>query len=357
MMGGTMDGGGNDGDSMPPPEDAPATTDTLTAGGGSDNDDDDEGNDDDSGGSQDNDDDNDKGKDNDNDNEPTSEDAPLTTDTLTAKKIECPTGQEVTLFSTTCEPAGGGADGTEGATSAATVCPTSPTPTSYGIPDELPVTNAVWGFTNNHEIKTQQHDTQQTLLRQVATPIKPGVKLDPGLAAVCTGEPVVENNPDGTVTTHDPDGTKSIASFSEGSVTKVNKIDADGNLISSTQHDPDTGIKLKITEYGNGLITITTNNPVDGKPVVKDEIDAVTREGTRSTGYHPITSQPLYIHEYGLVGPLKTTIYTNDGGRIEVVPTSGVETKETTYDKNGNIVKESAGKIATVGKRFNIPYE
>jgi hypothetical protein len=108
-MGGTMDGGGNDGNSMPPPEDAPATTDALTAGGGSDNDDDDEGNDDDSGGSQDNDDDNDndndKGNDNDKDNAQIPNDAPTTTNALTAKRIECPPGQEVTLFSTTCKPA------------------------------------------------------------------------------------------------------------------------------------------------------------------------------------------------------------------------------------------------------------
>ena len=64
------------------------------------NDDDDDDNNNDSGDSRDND------NDNDNNNEPTSDDAPVTTDTLTAKKIECPPGQAVTLFSTTCEPAG-----------------------------------------------------------------------------------------------------------------------------------------------------------------------------------------------------------------------------------------------------------
>jgi hypothetical protein len=174
-MGGTMD--------MPPPEDAPATTDALTAGGGSDNDDDDDDNDDDSRGSGDNDDDNDndKDKDIDKDNEPASKDAPVTTDTLTAKKIECPPGQEVTLFSTTCEPAGA-----DSATSAATVCPTSPIPTSYSIPDELSVTNVVWGFS---EAETEQRGMQNSLLHRVQGSTGESESVDP------TNCPPLSNHP------------------------------------------------------------------------------------------------------------------------------------------------------------------
>lgn len=99
-MGDTMEGGGgvkdgnqggdsgdeddeddhNDGSNgMPPPKEAPSTTGALTAGGNSDDDDDSEG---------------------DEDNEP------VTTDTLTAKRIECPAGQEYQLFSG-CQPIGG----------------------------------------------------------------------------------------------------------------------------------------------------------------------------------------------------------------------------------------------------------
>lgn len=81
---------------------------------------------------------------NDNDNEPQiPEDVPATTSALTAKKIECPEGQEAALFSTTCGPAGTGADST---TSAATMCPTSPTPTSYGIQDQTSILNTIWGL-------------------------------------------------------------------------------------------------------------------------------------------------------------------------------------------------------------------
>jgi hypothetical protein len=131
MMGGTMGGdnggGDNEGNNMPPPEDAPATTDALTAGGGSHNGNDDDDNDDGSGGSR-NDDDNDDDTDDDDDSEPIPKDAPATTDALTAKKVECPPDQEVTLFSTTCKPAGGveSTESSTSATSAATVIPKLP---------------------------------------------------------------------------------------------------------------------------------------------------------------------------------------------------------------------------------------
>ena len=84
--------GNNDKSSDSMPKGAPLTTGALTAGRNSDNDDGDD----------------DSGRDNgdDDDNEPASKDAPVTTDALTAKKIECPKGQEVSLFSTSCKPAG-----------------------------------------------------------------------------------------------------------------------------------------------------------------------------------------------------------------------------------------------------------
>lgn len=115
----------NDDDSNDMPKDAPVTTGTLTAGGDSDNDDDD----DDSG----------RDNDDDNDNEPTSKDAPVSTDALAAKKIECPKGQEVSLFSTSCTPVGGAENpGNSGDSALATTsCPTGHTPTSYGKPKVL----------------------------------------------------------------------------------------------------------------------------------------------------------------------------------------------------------------------------
>jgi hypothetical protein len=92
MPGGSM-GGGDGSDDMSPPEDAPQTTDTITAGGGGSDDDD-------------SDDDKDEDNDNDKDNPEIPKDAPATSDALTAKKLECPAGQEVTIFSASCKPAG-----------------------------------------------------------------------------------------------------------------------------------------------------------------------------------------------------------------------------------------------------------
>jgi hypothetical protein len=91
---------------MPSPQDAPATTDAPTAGGGPETGDGGDGGSsggvphesgDGIDGERSNNDDVDN-SDNDSDNEPKSEDS-----TLTAKKIECLPGQEVTLFSTTCD--------------------------------------------------------------------------------------------------------------------------------------------------------------------------------------------------------------------------------------------------------------
>jgi hypothetical protein len=181
MPGDSMDGGGSDGgngddqensgdeeddNDIPDSKEAPATAGALTAGGDSDSDDD---NDNDSGGNQDNEDD-------DNDNKPTPEDAPVTSDAVTAKKSECPKDQEVALFSTSCVPAGGGSDSTQDSdTQAATACPpTSPTPTSYGSLDGLSVTNTVLGF-KGAEIR--QQDIQKSLLHGVQSP---SVESKPG---------------------------------------------------------------------------------------------------------------------------------------------------------------------------------
>ena len=349
-MGDTMDGGGDDGNNMPPPEDAPATTDTLTTGGGSDNDEDDDDNDDDSGGSGDDKNDNDKDKDNDKDNEPTSEDAPVTTDALTAKKIECPAGQEYYLFSMSCAPVG-----PDGTTSPATVCPTT-----YNIPDKLSVANAVWEFTNNHEIKPQQHDTQQTLLHRVATPERPGATLDPRIAAICTGQPISITNADGTTAHHQPDGTKFIAK-SDGSVDKYN---ADNKLTSTDKLDPD-GNNVQSIEFlpGTGKRTSeTTFNPVDGRPVTKVEYNPGSGKPTRATEYYIGSTQPHrvgvtdpnsglpfvteyhpdgkkhFVYSYQMIQGKEFPMsieYTPDGGRIEK---DGYNDLLTTYDKGGKKV-------------------
>jgi YD repeat-containing protein len=341
-----MDGGGgsdDDGNNMPPPEDAPATTDALTAGGGSNDDDDDDDNDDDSGGSRDDDESED---DTDNDSEPIPKDAPATTDALTAKKIECPPGQEVTLFSTTCGPTGSGTDTTQGTTSAATVCPpTSPTPTSYGMPEGLPVTNAVWGSnSNNHEMKTEARDTQQTHLHRIVTPERPGVtEENPALLALCTRQPVEVTNPDGTATTYDPDGTvtvkkrdgtettnnpdgtKNIKKSDANGVATVDTYNGDNKLTSSIKLDPVTGRKLLATEYlpgSNARTSETTFSPYDGKPLQKIEFNP-NGEAKSTTIYFKGTDKPQEVHEpvYNKAGKVKgfiVTTYSKEGLIVDI---------------------------------------
>lgn len=373
-MGGTMDNGNN----MPPPEDAPATTDALTAGGGSDNDDDEDDNDDNSGGSQDDDNDNDKDKDNDNgkNDEPIPKDAPATSDALTAKKLECPPGQEVTLFSTTCEPAGGGSDSTQGTTSAATVCPTSPTPTSYDVSRGLSVMNAVWGITDNHQIKTEERDTQETLLHRIVTPERPGVtEENPALLALCTRQPVEVTDPDGTATTYDPDGTvtvkkpdgtetthnpdrtKNIKKLDANGVATVDRYDADNKLTSSDIIDPDSGRKVKETKYipGTGARTSeTTFNLANGRPLQTTEYSPM---GTRTseTTFNPGNGKPAIKKQFDPDGRL-TDWTANFPGTDKLqkqfkIEISGSDSRYTFIEHTGDgrIVQEYTGRLDNEG--------
>jgi hypothetical protein len=268
------------------PKDAPATTDALTAGGDADNDDD-------SGDNRDNDDDDN------NDNDPTIEDAPATTDAITEKK--CPKGQEVTLFSASCQLVGE-SDSTKSAPSTTMGCPI--------IPEKLKAGNLL---------------------------------SDPGLRARCTAQPVTITSSDGTDTTYDPDGTKSVLTY-DGTgdakgLSQVEKYDADNNLVSRSKFDPSTNTKVQTIEYEPGttrVTSITKYNPIDGKPVEK-------REAERQIIYGD-TGKPQKILEFYTVSygydkrqeVKKSTIYAPDGGRVETDNINGVE---TTYDKEGKVTK------------------
>jgi hypothetical protein len=309
MPGDSTDGGDSDGgngdnqensgdeeddNDIPDSKEAPATAGSLTAGGDLDNDDD---NDNDSGGNRD--------KDNDDDNEPASKDAPQTADTVTANKPDCPKGQEYYLFSASCKPVGG-SDSTNGATSAPMGCPI------------------------------------------ISEKMKPGNLLsNPGLRAHCTAEPVTITNKDGTNTTYDPDGTKSISTYvgsgDAKSLTQVDKYDADDKLISRSQFDPSTNTKVQTKEYVPGTTNLksqTTYNPIDGKPVEKLETYPGTNELERQTVYDN-TGKPqkvveFFTDEFNDWHIKKFTIYSPDGGRVE---TDRIDKVETTYDKEGKVTK------------------
>jgi hypothetical protein len=274
------------------PKDAPQTTGALTAGGDSDNDDDDN-----ESGGRDND------EENNNDNEPTSEDSPVTTDALTAQKKDCPKGQEVTLFSTSCKIVGE-SDSAEGAISTSMGCPI--------IPEKMRAGNLL---------------------------------SDPGLRAHCTGEQVIVPNRDGTDATYDPDGTKSILTYvgsgDAKSLSQADKYDADNRLTSRSKFDPSTDTKVQTIEYEPGTTratSLTTYNPINGKPVEKIEAHPGTSVLARQTSYDPNTGKPRIVMDffngYNIPYLKKSTIYTPDGGRIE---RDLIENLETTYDKEGKV--------------------
>lgn len=356
-MGGTMDGGGgsdDDGNNMPPPEDAPATTDALTAGGGSNDDDDDDDNDDDSGGSRDDDESED---DTDNDSEPIPKDAPATTDALTAKKIECPPGQEVTLFSTTCGTTGSGTDSAQGTTSAATVCPpTSPTPSSYGIPNKS-ITNT---FHNDYEKMIEQPDDQHSLLHRVATPIKPGLNAghafkDPATRAVCTGEPVTVANPDGSNDVYGPDGSRTnILIDKDTGNSKVTEYTTEGKTTVESKVDKLTGksVETVTDEDKSGRITSTEYASDTGNPTQIHKFDPVSRL-SKVDYYDPNTKEPTgqKVEDFnsgtrlitsfipGSSKPAVTSLFDMDSGLPILMikyKEDGVTPAETIhYDKNG----------------------
>ena len=273
-------------DSSDMPKDAPITSGTLSAGGDSDNDDN-------SGGNGNNDNNNNV------DSEPIIEDAPTTTDALTDKK--CPKGQEVTLFSASCQLVGE-PDSTKSAPISPMGCPV--------VPEKLKAGNLL---------------------------------SDPSLRAQCTAQPVTITNSDGTDTTFDPDGTKSILTYDgtgdTKSLSQVEKYDTNNNLASRSKIDPSTGTKVQTIEYEPGttrVTSVTNYNPINGKPVEKNEAE-------RQTIYDN-TGKPQKILEFHTVWygvdhrqeVKKSTIYSPDGGRVETDNINGVE---TTYDKEGKVTK------------------
>jgi hypothetical protein len=286
------------------PKDAPQTTGALTAGGDSDNDDDDN---DSAGGDND--------EDNNNDNEPTSEDAPVTTDTVTTQKKECPKGQEVTLFSTSCEPAGG-ADNTQAPTLDPKACPTSPTPTSYYVPDDLSIMNTVWGYnTDDYKVNTEKPDRQRFHLHWMASPVVPGVSVDkllsdPSLRSLCTGKPVTVVSPDKkSATTYDPDGTKYVVDLdSLGDPVQMTEFDSKGNKTMESNYDPATGKLTYTQEYDPRWVLPTTStgyNPQTGKPDWISKFDHDTNIAIE-TLYDPETNKPTKITKNDPLGRRET---------------------------------------------------
>jgi hypothetical protein len=345
-MGGTMEGGGggNDGNNMPPPEDAPVTTDALTAGG-SDNDDDDDENDDHSGGSGD--DDNadsagDKDENNDKDNSQIPEDAPATTNALTAKKIECPPGQEVALFSTSCEPTGAGS---QDSTLAATMCPTSPTPTSYGLPDGLSVTNMIWEYS---EVEIGQQDMQKTLLHRVQGQTAKSEPANPSY--YCPPLPYQQKyEPPPGALPYKGNEAQLIESFGDIQGAKVTSPEGtnlglftfrDGTIMQVTI-DSDPNNPSELTRHAK--ITPGSNTPLDRLGVVQVDLPSSKSKFDTGNGQHallPPNSKP------GTGGEFVHKIQYNDGTSI-IASKNGNQEFWDVYDSNNRLKSTTMADPAT----------
>jgi hypothetical protein len=295
MMGGGDSGGGdnnqggdsgednNDDDSSNDmPKDAPQTTGALTAGRESDNDDDD-----DSGGN--------RGNDNDNDNEPTSKDAPVTTDTVTTKKKECSEGQEYTLFSGCIAAAENLGNDEPTPTPISTPTPT-PIPTSttchvsynpgesgqssaWGMKDKqlMKINRGVFYYTADDEGLLQEKQPQLSLFHQVqGIQLGKTYDLSSYSGTECNINQVRNNDGSITATITYPNSVvkEVIRTDTTGKVpVQINYLDHNDKIFASEAID-DIGIATMINHDvgggtgGSGLRGIEATEPGGTRPII-----------------------------------------------------------------------------------------
>jgi hypothetical protein len=280
-------------------QDAPLTTGALTAGGDSDNDDN---NDDDSEGNSNN------NNDNNDDSEPKIEDAPATTDALTARK--CPNGQEVTLFSASCKPVG--TDSTGGASSDANSCPAI-APTSYNDPREM----------------------QWSLLYRVAD----------------------EDVPAGTDSNQDTEGFGTFGKQPSGTSQSDPCPSGGDEPISETRERlPDGGSKTTRTNQdGTSVVTILNLNGVrnpegnlvpgaveqdtkynaQNKPIKTDSYDR-SQNVVSTTAYDPKTGNPTYTTNFAPNGDTRSTAAYSFNGQNKLTQVFHLDPQNNLLDRTVN---------------------
>ena len=151
----------------------------------------------------------------------------------------------------------------EGATSAATACPTSPTPTSYGNPQESAKT-VVWGL-NKYKVMNNagyysspvirytvdDREIQENFIHKVDE-LTDLFGLPPSTTDNCppSASSTTRINNDGSKTTTEllKNGNKKTTNFKKGDDTKKTSevtSNTDGKQISATEFDPNTGKKIR----------------------------------------------------------------------------------------------------------------
>jgi hypothetical protein len=290
---------------------------------------------------------------------------------------DCRPGEQPDVFTNKCEPTVLADNPTNsGPTTAATSCPVGPTPTSYYLPDDLSVTNTVWGYNNDdYKVNAEKVDRQRFHLHWMASPgvddellSVPGVNVDkllsdPSFRSLCTGEPVTVVSPDkDSATTYDPDGTKSVVDFdSLGDPVKMTEFDSKGKRIKESKFDPATGKLTFSDEYDPSWQTRPTTsigyNPQTGKPdwiwqldhdtniQIETLYDPKTNKPTKITKSDPLgrretvtdidpnSGKPKATEEY-YIGPyMKAPKKLRD---ITYVPGTDKQASVTDYDRAGN---------------------
>lgn len=255
---------------MPPSEDTFDPTDILTGGGSDDDDDDDDKMNSDSL-DNDNDNDNDKDKENDKDNEPTSEDAPLTTDTLTAKKIECPPGQEYYLFSTSCETVGA-VDSTSGLITAKTKNPDGSTTITIKDKDQKPgaimttypngLPSVTSYFKNGKLVEVYRQDPQGNIVEKTEIP------LDDSYTQTSSYVPDVKT-PVKVVT--DYRDKRQVTETFDGNVRTVGEYNPKDGWTTTKTTDQRSGITTTEITKTNPNGSISTKNPNDNTITTKNK--------------------------------------------------------------------------------------
>jgi hypothetical protein len=303
------------------PKDAPQTTGALTAGGDSDNDDDD----DNESGGRDND------EDNNNDNEPTSEDAPVTTDTVTTQKKECPKGQEVALFSTSCVPS------------------KEPSPAEQsGLWSDSPGGTALHNYDlvsskKNPDGSTTgifQHknpDGYDDIERIEKTVFRDGtIKVIEDEGGGLTTETTTFRDGTKKVIMGDTNGSTRTTTTKEGSI-EVTIKDKDNNLLSTSISSKGSSVEVK---YSGGkpssVVRYAGGHLLEEKNIAPDD------SFTKTTSYEPGSRQPTKIVTDYREPPRKVT-ETFDGNTRKVIdynPQDGWTTTKSTEQRTGSTTTE-----------------
>jgi hypothetical protein len=246
-----------------------------------------------------------------NDKKPTSEDSD--TGASAAKKIECPKGQEVSLFSTSCKPVGGtespGNTGATISTSTPTTCPSAQFPDrsqlgkKYDPSSILSTENSC----NINQLRNPDGSITATITRP-DDPFKDVIKTD------TTGKVVVQEN-----RYDNNDKLRTSAAIDNNRISTRVQYDDGGpgkNSIDITEHDG-TQVSLVWWKPGDGSVQRIVSEGIQHDDDDNDPTTATSHYGMKTTVRPFNARDPYYIDVRNPDGSLKTQLYLHSDGTVE----------------------------------------